>query len=100
MPIRLSFETGPLAGTHILTGATLVRLGRDPETNDLILTTATASRRHALIQRSVSGTHTLEIVGSGPSSLNGESVVAVGGRPTVQALASGDRIDLGGIEFR
>jgi pSer/pThr/pTyr-binding forkhead associated (FHA) protein/thioredoxin reductase/ferredoxin len=99
MPLRLTFETGPLAGAHVVSSTRLIRLGRDPEQNDLVLATPTASRRHAVIERSLYGRYTLEIVGSGPSKINGDPLVQVAGRPTIHQLASGDRVELGGIVF-
>ncbi|HEU4734480.1 MAG TPA: FHA domain-containing protein, partial [Kofleriaceae bacterium] len=99
MPLRLSFETGALAGIHIVTSAPTIRLGRDPQTNDILLTNPKVSRRHAVIERSVRGGYSLEVLGSGPSQLNGDPVSAVAGRPTVHALSNGDRLEFGGVEL-
>src|SRR5574337_2096918 len=99
MPLRLSFENGPLAGVHVVTAATLIRLGRDPEVNDIVLTSPTSSRRHAMLERSVVGGYSIQVLSSGQSTLNGDPLVSVGGRPTVASLASGDRVDLGGVQF-
>src|SRR5690242_16868864 len=99
MPLRLSFESGPLAGVHIVTSAPAIRLGRDPAANDILLTNPKVSRRHALIERSVRGGYSLEVIGSGPTKLNGDPIAAVGGRSTVHALSSGDRLDFGGVEI-
>src|SRR5690349_11139116 len=99
MPLRLSFETGPLAGIHIVTSAQSIRLGRDPGANDILLTNPKVSRRHALIERSVRGGYSLEVMGSGPSKLNGDAISAIGGRSTVHSLTSGDQLDFGGVEL-
>jgi pSer/pThr/pTyr-binding forkhead associated (FHA) protein/thioredoxin reductase/ferredoxin len=98
MPLRLSFESGPLAGIHIVTSAPQIRLGRDPAQNDILLTNPKVSRKHALIERSVRGGYSLEVMGSGPTKLNGDAIASVGGRSTIHALSTGDRIDFGGIE--
>ena len=98
MALRLSFESGPLAGIHIVTSAQQIRLGRDPAQNDILLTNPKVSRKHAVIERSVRGGYSLEVMGSGPTRLNGDPISAVGGRSTVHALSTGDRIDFGGIE--
>ena len=99
MPLRLSFDTGALAGIHIVTAAKSIRLGRDPAQNDILLTNPKVSRRHALLERSIRGGYSIEIVGNGPTKLNGDNVVAVAGRSTVQALGNGDHVELGGVEF-
>jgi pSer/pThr/pTyr-binding forkhead associated (FHA) protein/thioredoxin reductase/ferredoxin len=99
MPLRLSFESGPLAGVHIVTSAPAIRLGRDPGANDILLTNPKVSRRHALIERSVRGGYALEVLGAGPTKLNGDVISAVGGRSTVHALSTGDRLDFGGVEI-
>src|SRR5213083_691664 len=98
MPLRLSFESGPLAGIHIVTSARQIRLGRDPAQNDILLTNPKLSRKHAVIERSVRSGYSLEVMGSGPTKLNGDTISAVGGRSTVHPLSTGDRIDFGGIE--
>src|SRR6476660_4286785 len=98
MPLRLSFESGPLAGIHLVTSAQQIRLGRDPAQNDILLTNPKVSRKHATIERSVRGGYSLEVMGSGPTKLNGDAISAVSGRSTVHALSTGDRIDFGGIE--
>src|SRR5262245_47523585 len=99
MPLRLSFDSGPLAGIHIVTSSPKIRLGRDPSQNDILLTNPKVSRRHAVIERSVRGGYSLEVMGTGPSRLNGDPISAVGGRSTVTALSSGDRLDFGGVEI-
>jgi thioredoxin reductase (NADPH) len=99
MPLRLSFESGPLAGVHIVTSAPTIRLGRDPAANDILLTNPKVSRRHALIERSVRGGYSLEVMGAGPSKLNGDPIAAIGGRSTVHLLSSGDRLDFGGVDI-
>src|SRR6187402_2625256 len=99
MPLRLSFESGPLAGVHIVTSAPSIRLGRDPAANDILLTNPKVSRRHALIERSVRGGYALEVLGAGPTKLNGDTIAALGGRSTVHTLSSGDRLDFGGVEL-
>lgn len=99
MPLRLSFDTGALAGIHIVTAAKSIRLGRDPAQNDILLTNPKVSRRHALLERSIRGGYSIEIVGNGPTKLNGDPVVPIAGRPTVQALGNGDHVELGGVEF-
>jgi len=99
MPLRLSFETGALAGIHIVTSAPTIRLGRDPQANDILLTNPKVSRRHAVIERSVRGGYSLEVLGTGPSLLNGDPVAAVGGRPTVHSLSTGDQLAFGGVEL-
>ncbi len=99
MPLRLSFESGPLAGVHIVTSAPTIRLGRDPGANDILLTNPKVSRRHALIERSVRGGYSLEVMGAGPSKLNGDPISAIGGRSTVHMLSSGDRLDFGGVDL-
>ena len=98
MPLRLSFESGPLAGIHIVTSAQQIRLGRDPAQNDILLTNPKVSRKHAVIERSVRGGYSLEVMGTGPTKLNGDAISSVGGRSTVHALSTGDKIDFGGIE--
>jgi thioredoxin reductase (NADPH) len=98
MPLRLSFESGPLAGIHIVTSAQQIRLGRDPAQNDILLTNPKVSRKHAVIERSVRGGYSLEVMGSGPTKLNGDQIASVGGRSTIHALSTGDRVDFGGIE--
>ncbi|HWO26126.1 MAG TPA: FHA domain-containing protein [Kofleriaceae bacterium] len=99
MPLRLSFESGPLAGVHIVTSAPSIRLGRDPAANDILLTNPKVSRRHALIERSVRGGYSLEVLGAGPSKVNGDQIAAIGGRSTVHTLSSGDRLEFGGVEI-
>src|SRR4051794_6876597 len=99
MPLRLSFDSGPLAGIHIVTSAQQIRLGRDPGQNDILLTNPKVSRKHAVIERSVRGGYSLEIMGSGPTKLNGDVIAAVSGRPAIYQLANGDRLDFGGIEL-
>jgi thioredoxin reductase (NADPH) len=99
MPLRLSFDSGPLAGIHIVTSAPSIRLGRDPSANDILLTNPKVSRRHALIERSVRGGWSLEVMGTGPSKLNGDPISAIGGRSIVHALSSGDQLDFGGVEL-
>ncbi|HEX2690402.1 MAG TPA: FHA domain-containing protein, partial [Kofleriaceae bacterium] len=99
MPLRLSFDTGALAGIHIVTSAQTIRLGRDPQLCDILLTHPKASRRQAVIERSVRGGYSLEVLGTGPSQLNGDPVAAIGGRPTVHPLSSGDRLAFSGVEF-
>ena len=99
MPLRLSFDTGALAGIHIVTSAKTVRLGRDPAHNDVLLTNPKVSRRHAILERSVRGGYSMEVIGTGPSKLNGDAIQMISGRSTVQALSSGDHVDLGGVEF-
>jgi pSer/pThr/pTyr-binding forkhead associated (FHA) protein/thioredoxin reductase/ferredoxin len=99
MAIRLTFENGALAGTHVVTAAQLIRLGREPAANDILLTAPQVSRRHAAIERSVLGNHTVMLTGNGPSKFNGDPFTLLNGRPNVQMLATGDRLDLGGIEI-
>src|SRR5438067_12442335 len=99
MPLRLSFDTGALAGIHIVTAAKTVRLGRDPAHNDILLTNPKVSRRHAILERSVRGGYSMEVIGTGPSKLNGDAIQMIAGRSTVQALSSGDHVELGGVEF-
>jgi len=99
MPLRLSFDSGPLAGIHIVTSAQSIRLGRDPGQNDILLTNPKVSRRHAVIERSVRGGYSLEVMGTGPSKLNGDPISAIAGRPAIHQLANGDRLDFGGIEL-
>ncbi len=99
MPLRLSFDSGPLAGIHIVTSAQSIRLGRDPGQNDILLTNPKVSRRHAVIERSVRGGYSLEVMGTGPSRLNGDPISAISGRPAIHQLSSGDRLDFGGIEL-
>ena len=99
MAIRLSFENGALAGTHIVTAAKLIRIGREPGANDILLTAPMVSRRHATLERSVLGHHAVTLLGNGPSKLNGDPFTLLDGRPHAQPLATGDRIDLGGVEL-
>ena len=94
MALKLSFETGALAGIHIVTASATVRLGRDPQANDILLTHPKVSRRHAVIERSMRGGYALDLLGSGPSKLNGD-VAAQGQMP----LTSGDRLEFGGVEL-
>jgi pSer/pThr/pTyr-binding forkhead associated (FHA) protein/thioredoxin reductase/formate hydrogenlyase subunit 6/NADH:ubiquinone oxidoreductase subunit I len=100
MAIELSFETGGLAGTKIVTAANLIRFGREPQANDILLTSPMVSRRHALIERSVLGSHTLTVIGAGPSKFNDDPIVIVNNRPVAHVLASGDRLDFGGVQLR
>jgi thioredoxin reductase (NADPH) len=99
MPLRLSFDSGPLAGIHIVTSAQQIRLGRDPGQNDILLTNPKVSRKHAVIERSVRGGYSLEVMGTGPSKLNGDVISAMQGRSVIHQLANGDRLDFGGIEL-
>ena len=99
MPLRLSFETGQLAGIHVLTSTPTLRLGRDPQANDILLTNPKVSRRHAVIMRSVRGGYALEVLGSGPSRLNGDVIAAIAGRATIHPLSTGDHLDFGGVEL-
>ncbi|MBX3162655.1 MAG: FHA domain-containing protein [Deltaproteobacteria bacterium] len=99
MPLRLSFDSGPLAGIHIVTSSPTIRLGRDPSQNDILLTNPKVSRRHAIISRSVRGGWSLEVMGTGPSRLNGDAIQAVGGRPSITTLSTGDRLDFGGVDL-
>lgn len=99
MPLRLSFESGALAGIHIVTSATTLRLGRDPQANDILLTNPMVSRKHAVIERSVRGSYSLQVLGTGPSQLNGDPVAATAGRPIVHPLTTGDRLEFGGVEL-
>jgi pSer/pThr/pTyr-binding forkhead associated (FHA) protein/thioredoxin reductase/ferredoxin len=100
MAIQLSFDTGALAGTNIVTSAKLIRFGRDPQANDIVLTAPMVSRRHAAIERSVLGTHTMVVLGAGPTSFNGDPIVLLNNRPSAHVLASGDRFELGGVQIR
>ena len=95
MALRLSFATGALAGIHIVTAAKTVRLGRAPAQNDILLTTPKVSRRHAVLERSARGGYSMEVIGSGPSRLNGDAIQVVPGQPTTTPLSGGDRVDLG-----
>ncbi|MGE0551199.1 MAG: FHA domain-containing protein [Kofleriaceae bacterium] len=99
MAVRLSFESGSLAGTHIITAASRLRLGRDPQLNDLLLTDPKVSRKHALIERSVRGGYAVEVLGAGHSTINGDPIAALGGRSTVHPLSTGDRLAFGDIRF-
>src|SRR5580658_7802559 len=99
MALRLSFDTGALAGIHIVTAAKTVRLGRDPAHNDILLTNPKVSRRHAILERSARGGYSMEVIGTGPSRLNGDVIQAVPGQATTMPLSGGDRVDLGGVEF-
>lgn len=92
MALRLSFESGALAGVHVVTTALRIRLGRDPQQNDLLLTSPMVSRRHAVIERIATG-WAIQIVGNGPTVINGDLIVAGQG---IQVLSTGDRLDLGG----
>jgi predicted CXXCH cytochrome family protein len=98
MPLRLSFDTGALAGIHIVTAAKSIRLGRDPAQNDILLTNPKVSRRHAVLERMTRG-YSMEILGNGPTKLNGDAVTPIAGRATIQALGNGDHVELGGVEF-
>jgi hypothetical protein len=88
MPLRLSFETGTLAGIHIVTSAPVIRLGRDPQTNDILLTNPKVSRKHAVIERSVRGGYSLEVLGTGPAALGSTAIrsPAIAGRLDVLAV--------------
>jgi thioredoxin reductase (NADPH) len=99
MPLRLSFDSGALAGIHIVTSAPMIRLGRDPQSNDILLSNPKVSRKHAVIERSVRGGYALQVLGTGPSTLNGDPVAAIAGRNTVHSLSTGDRLSFGGIEI-
>ena len=99
MALRLSFESGALAGIHIVTASPSVRLGRDPQTNDILLTHPKVSRRHAVIEKSVRGGYSVDVLGTGPSKLNGDSIVGIPGQPTVLGLSTGDRLEFGGVEI-
>jgi predicted CXXCH cytochrome family protein len=98
MPIRLSFDSGALAGVRIVSSAKAIRLGRDPAQNDILLTNPHVSRRHVVITRMVNG-WMLEVVGSGPTKLNGDPFQALTKGPAAHLLQSGDRIDVGGVEL-
>ncbi len=98
MTFQLRFETGSLAGTQIVTAAPAIRLGREREHNDIILSNPEASRRHAVLNTSLRGSF-LEITGAGPAELNRTPVVRAGDRNPLFFLTSGDRVNLGGVEF-
>jgi thioredoxin reductase (NADPH) len=98
MTFQLRFETGSLAGTQIVTAAPSIRLGREREHNDIILSNPEASRRHALLTTGPRGSF-LEVTGAGPAEINRTPVVRSGERSPMFFLSSGDRVDLGGVEF-
>jgi pSer/pThr/pTyr-binding forkhead associated (FHA) protein/thioredoxin reductase/NAD-dependent dihydropyrimidine dehydrogenase PreA subunit len=118
--IRLIFHTGPRAGTEVATAAAAIKIGRNPEWADLVVTDPSVSGKHARLERSPQGTYLIEDVGSthgttvngqrlapgtkavlnpGDRFLLGESQVEVGeGRPrlmVVQGKLSGVEIPLG-----
>src|SRR5262249_6329797 len=79
--------------------AQTIKLGRDPQQNDILLTNPKVSRKHALIERSIRGGYTLEVLGTGPSRLNGDPIAAIAGRTTLHPLSTGDHLDFGGVEL-
>lgn len=98
MTYQLRFETGSLAGMTVVTAATSIRLGREREHNDLILSNPEASRRHAILTVTNRGP-SLEIIGQGPTALNDEAVVRSNNQAPTLPLSHGDRVNLGGVEF-
>lgn len=91
--IRLLFQSGPLAGREIATGAAEIRLGRDPAHNDVTIDDPMASARHCVLRRSPRGAYLLEDL----RSTNGTYVN--GRRITTEYLAPGDRFGIGATEI-
>jgi thioredoxin reductase (NADPH) len=91
--MRLIFHSGPEAGTEINTGASLIRLGRHPDENDLVITDAMASSKHCVIRRSPRGDYVLE----DQNSTNGTYVN--GQRIQTAVLSAGDRFGIGATEI-
>lgn len=98
MTFQLRFETGSLAGTQIVTAAPAIRLGREREHNDIILSNPEASRRHAVLNTGPRGSF-LEITGAGPGEINRTPIARSGNGNPMFFLTSGDRVNLGGVEF-
>jgi pSer/pThr/pTyr-binding forkhead associated (FHA) protein/thioredoxin reductase/NAD-dependent dihydropyrimidine dehydrogenase PreA subunit len=94
--IRLRIHSGPFAGREIVTAASLIRIGRDPAKNDLVIAgDEQVSGRHCQLQRSPRGTYVLEDVGSSNGTrVNGRRIANVGTQTAVY-LAAGDRFELG-----
>ncbi len=98
MTFQLRFETGSLAGTQIVTAAPVIRLGREREHNDILLSNPEASRRHAVLNTGLRGSW-LEIIGAGPGEINHSAITRSGDDKPLFFLTSGDRVNLGGVEF-
>ena len=100
MILHIELETGALAGTRVATAAATIRIGREPDTNDLVLAHPTVSRRHIVLSRSVRGGYALELLGTGEMRFNGEVVKRVQDRAAVIFLSNGDKVQLGDIAFK
>ena len=87
MILHIELETGALAGTRVATAAATIRIGREPDTNDLVLAHPTVSRRHIVLSRSVRGGYALELLGTGEMRFNGEVVKRVQDRAAVIFLS-------------
>ena len=97
--MRLIFHTGPRAGREVNTGAPLVRLGRDPQQNDIVIEDPQISARHCILTRSPRGTYVLEDLGSSNGTFVNDKPVASVGVHTAVYLSTGDRFRLGGTEI-
>jgi pSer/pThr/pTyr-binding forkhead associated (FHA) protein/thioredoxin reductase/formate hydrogenlyase subunit 6/NADH:ubiquinone oxidoreductase subunit I len=93
--IRLIFHTGSRAGTEINTSAPVIKLGRDPAVNDLVLDDREVSARHCILTRSPRGAYVLEDVGSANGTWVNERRIAQTGAKTAVYLAVGDRFRVG-----
>jgi|GEM_PF-390875 len=90
--MRLIFHSGSRAGNEINTAAPVIRIGRHPEENDLVIDDNMASSAHARLTRSPKGTYILEDVGSTNGTfVNGQRISKV-------SLSSGDRFGIGATE--
>ena len=91
--MRLIFHSGPLAGTEINTGAKLIRMGRHPDENDLVVDDVMASSRHCVLKRSPRGAYILEdLKSTNGTFVNGQRIDTV-------YLSAGDRFGIGGTEI-
>lgn len=75
--MRLIFHTGPRAGNEVNTSAQLIRLGRDPANNDVVVDDPQVSGRHCILTRSPRGTYVLEDLGSSNGTFVAEAVDAL-----------------------
>ncbi len=90
VPIRewtVEVTGGPDKGRHVSALSGLIRVGTD-ESNDLVLSDGTVSRKHLEIERTPRGLILRD--------LNSRNGTFLAGRPTLQAFVEpGDKIDLG-----
>lgn len=90
----LVVEQGPEVGRRwpLLPGET--RLGRNRASNDVVVPSRTASRRHAVIRAEPGGSVYYDLETTNPTLVNGEPVVGS------QELVDGDRIRIGDVVLR